>query len=353
MHNVLEWRYWLANGLITLLTILLSQQPLHVQSTPSTCLVDGSTRQRIGINVVREGHKQLTDYAVKSLGAGWYIDYQQTETPARMANMDYAQMIRPWQKSPILKQKLGTIVAANRGALWFVGNEPDNKHQDRQTPSEYAIFYHDAYDFLKEHDSASRVAIAAISTVTPLRLRYLNMVLQAYQAHYGKPLPVDVWTMHDYILPETEDWGAGIPPGLAQFAGEGRTYTMADHDNLTLFKVQVRTMRQWMAAHGYRDKPLIVSEFGILLAPVYGYNQERVRNFMWVSFDFLLRTTDPTLGYRADGNRLVQQFAWFSLNDYAYDAKTGRGLNGNLFDHDSGQITPLGRDFIAYTHCQK
>lgn len=344
---------WLLNGMTTLLILLWPAQSFYAPPTPVACRIDAAARQRIGINVAREGNKRITDYAADSLGAGWYVDYHQAESPAHPAKMVYAQMIRHWQKPTLTNQKLSAIVAANKGALWFVGNEPDNKHQDNQTPSAYAIFYHETYEFLKKQDPTSQVAIGAISIVTPLRLRYLDMVLQAHQALYGKPLPVDVWNIHDYILPETEEWGVGIPPGLAQFADEARAYTIADHANLTVFKVQIRTMRQWMAKHGYRDKPLIVSEFGILLPPAYGYGPERVRNFMWPSFDFLLSATDPALGRPADGNRLVQKFAWFSLNDYAYDPKTGSGLNGNLFDHDSGRITALGRAFIAYTHCQQ
>jgi hypothetical protein len=71
---------------------------------------------------------------------------------------------------------------------------------------------------------------------------------------------------------------------------------------------------------------------------------------MRATFDFMLNATDSQLGYPADGNRLVQEFAWFSLNYWEFDIKTYFGLNGNLFDHDSAQIMPLGRDFAAYTN---
>ncbi len=43
--------------------------------------------------------------------------------------------------------------------------------------------------------------------------------------------------------------------------------------------------------------------------------------------------------------------AWYSLNDYEYVydpvTETSRGFNGNLVDHDSGQITPVGWRFAA------
>jgi hypothetical protein len=351
MYKQQWWQKWMVNGLAALIILLLAQRGLSARPTSPACSANLSIRQRIGINVVREGNKRITDYAVAQLGAGWYLDYQWNKTPARPANMAYGQMIRPWRITHAWKEQIGAVIDVNRGALWLLGNEPDNIYQDKQTPAEYAVFYHDTYDFLKRRDPTSRVAIAGIATVTPLRLRYLDMVLRAYQARYGTALPVDVWNMHGYILPETDGWGAGIPPGLANFAREGRRYTLDDQDNLAIFQAQIWSMRRWMADRGYRDKPLLVSEFGILLAPIYGYSHARVRNFMWASFDYLLSATDPATGYPADNNRLVQQFAWFSLNDYAYDAVTGRGLNGNLFDHDSGRITQLGHDFTAYSHC--
>ncbi len=63
----------------------------------------------------------------------------------------------------------------------------------------------------------------------------------------------------------------------------------------------------------------------------------------------MLAATDPEIGYPRDDNRLVQSWGWYSLNDYQYDIDTGIGLNGNLFDHDSEQMTSVGKRFVAYT----
>ena len=96
-----------------------------------------------------------------------------------------------------------------------------------------------------------------------------------------------------------------------------------------------------MAQRGYRDKELIVSEYGILMYEDYGFDYPRVRDFMLGSFDVMLNTTDAELGLPADGNRLVQRWCWYSLADNDYPT-------GNLADVNSGELTPLGRDFKAY-----
>ncbi len=247
-----------------------------------------------------------------------------------------------WQ-SKTLTATVGPIVDANPGMRWIVGNEPDRHGQDGLTPAAYAQFYHDVYTFLKGRDPSSQVEAAGVVQATPLRLRYLTMVLDEYQARYGTPLPTDLWNLHGFILPENNIWGAAIPPGLEAFASEGEANrTIGDHGNLAIFKSQIFAFRQWMADHGYRDKPLSISEYGILLSPLHGYPYATVRNFMLNSFDFFLNTSESTLGYPADENRLVQNWSWFSLNSPPYDVNTGIGFNGNLFNPTTHAIEPLG-----------
>jgi hypothetical protein len=106
-------------------------------------------------------------------------------------------------------------------------------------------------------------------------------------------------------------------------------------------KEQVMMFRRWMAEHGLRDKPLIVTEFSVLMPPDYGFPLERVQSFMFAAFDFFGSATDDRFGYPADQNRLVQRWAWYSVADRIYST-------GNLFDPATGQITPLGRAFAEY-----
>jgi hypothetical protein len=196
------------------------------------------------------------------------------------------------------------------------------------------------YTTLKQADPASRVAIGGISEPSPLRLRYLDRVLQVYRERYGQDMPIDVWNVHNFILPEERgSWGADIPPGIE--ATRGLAYTIEDHDNLGYFKQQLIDFRRWMAQRGYRDKELIVSEYGILMYEDYGFDYSRVRDFMLGSFDVMLNTIDAESGLPADGNRLVQRWCWYSLTDGNYPT-------GNLANVATGELTPLGRDLKAY-----
>ncbi len=314
------------------------------------CPLYPSPHLRMGVNVAKEGNVTIDDYDAAQIQAGWYHDYNQQLTPSHPAGMIYHQMLRTSLNTQTLGQSIGPLVDANPGTIWVLGNEPDHQGQDNMTPAAYAVFYHDVYTFLKARDATSRVAVASIVQATPIRLRYLDMVLAAYEERYGQQLPTDIWTLHGFNLPERCGWGAGIPPGLEAFAAEGVPCLnpYSEHGNIETFKARLRAFRQWMSDHGYRDHPLILSEYGILLTPFHGFSYPIVRDYMAASFDFMLNTTDSAIGYPADSNRLVQQFAWFSLNYYAYSPTTGQGLNGNLFDHGSRTLLNLGKDYATY-----
>jgi hypothetical protein len=118
-----------------------------------------------------------------------------------------------------------------------------------------------------------------------------------------------------------------------------------DLDRMDLFAEQIVRFRQWMADHGQRDKPLIVSEYGILFNEELGYGYERMRDFMLATFDYFLNTTDPDIGCPADGNRLVQRWAWFVLDRNTFEWGT---FWGSLFDPETHQITALGEEFGNY-----
>jgi len=309
-----------------------------------------SPHERFGFCVAQGS---IGDYAVEQLHAGWYVNFTHGLAPLRPAGMEYAQTVRVkagWYNPATITTTLGPVVDANPGSLWLIGNEPDRRGgQDDRLPAEYAVIYHDLYTFLKGRDPSCRVAIGGVVQPTPLRLKYLDMVLDAYRSRYGEMIPVDVWNVHGFILREDWTWGAGIPPGVDDYQELGMLYEVQDNDSIEIFQRQIRAFRQWMADHGERDKPLIVSEYGVLMPPIYGFDAERVRRFMLATFDFFLTTTDDELGYPADGNRLIQRWAWYSLDDYVYDPHAGRGFNGNLFDPDTHAITPLGLAYGAYT----
>jgi hypothetical protein len=326
-----------------------------------------------GITVSLNGNARrvlLSDYDVAALHVAWYSDWGMAQDPARPGGVQYAQMVLVRASEyPTNTLELTDTVQANAGALWLIGNEPEAKYnQGNRTPVEYAQIYHDVYGLIKSADPSAWVAIGGVVEPTPLRLQWLEETLAAYEDLYGQLMPVDVWNIHAQILQEKAgDWGAEIPAGIEATTGELFHFSIQsgyyDNANPVLFRQLVTQFRQWMKDRGLQDKPLIISEYGVLLPSTYigygrGYGDEAfghqvLKTFMRETFEFLVTAKDPELGYPADDYRLVQQWLWYSLNDrpFGYDPDTGRqyGFNGALFDHtDPTRMTQFGETFRDY-----
>jgi hypothetical protein len=321
---------------------------------------------RLGIN------GGLSNYPILPLRLGWYVDYTATAPPPH--GMSYFPVIRLEQtgtgysysmkpgRRETTEQELRNAVASMPGEYWMIGNEPDRiRFQDDVEPHIYARAYHDLYTIIKEVDPTAKVVAGTIVQPTPLRLQYLDMVLDSYSATYQESMPVDAWSFHNFILNEInctyyQDkltpkeleavcWGADIPPGVD--ATDGLRIDVQDNDNIELFKEQVIRFRQWMNDRGYRNTPAFLTEFGVLMPQgpfTPDFTVERVNAFMDASFDFLLTATDPNIGYPSDNNRLVQRFAWYSTDDNV-------NHNGHLFDRNlpfAYSRNAMGDNFAAY-----
>ncbi len=242
---------------------------------------------------------------------------------------------------PANRWLIAQTLAAHPGSFWLIGNEPDVIWQDNATAAEYAEAYHDIYTYIRARDPAARIGAGGIALPTPLRLAYLDDVLRIYQERYGEPLPADLWSVHLFILREEKDsWGIDIPPGME--ATTGQLYEIADHGDVELVKMYVTAFRDWMAANGYGDRPLAVTEFGILLPQDYGFPPTLVQNYLTETFTYFLTATGEN-GLAADGGRLVQYAFWYSLYD------EGAYPTGNLYDVPQGALTPLGQALIRFT----
>jgi hypothetical protein len=276
----------------------------------------------------------LATYNYTPTRLGWYIDWGVYSSPP--ASMDYYRTIRTKQDknggiylstyhiTPSLDfspNGLGLVVQTHLGQVWMIGNEPDRPYsQDDVIPDMYAQIYHEAYWFIKGIDPTARVAIGAVVQPTPLRLQYLDMVLQAYRAKYGTILPVDVWNTHSYIIPENRlGPGADIPPGIT--ATKGMQYTLADHLDINIYAGQIRALRTWMKDRGYQNVPLISTEYGALYPKWYLDNQFtpttqiNINNFIAAAINHMNTQKDLSIGYPADDYRLIQQIALYSLDD--------------------------------------
>jgi len=360
-------------------------------SLPSSGAADPAPNCRYGATALSAAQRNW----LAPLGAGWYLDFT-TRLAQPVPGVEYAQVLNVRQQKkgctylngyfvdpPLTNSDLGALVAAQPGALWIVGNEPDrgpnpenclDTVQGDTYPEIYAQAYHDIYYFIKTRDVTARVGIAGLVEVTPGRLQYLDKVWQAYQQRYQATIPVDVWNMHLYILPEVQP--DGTPNGIANVAlgtdpalairesdnnpsrcADPGVYCWAEHDDLSIFAQQVVAMRTWMQQHGERDKPLILSEYSQLypftdyddpvnptqcfLQDEYGkcFTQARVTNFFNRTSDYLETATSAELGYPLDDNRLVQQWMWFSVNNSTV------GYVSNLVKNNLATLTQIGEAF--------
>ncbi|RLT40453.1 MAG: hypothetical protein DWI57_08450 [Chloroflexi bacterium] len=345
---------------------------------------------RIGYGVL--SNVDLTDPAIRSLGAGVYNNWRTNSAPVTPDGIHFVQTVRvhqlltcplnsenawnrdacpyaephSYQVKPSLTD-IAAVARASPAALWLVGNEMDRRDwhlggQDEMLPALYATAYHDIYTAIKAADPTAQVAIGGIIQATPLRLAWLDGVWESYAQQYGAEMPVDVWNVHNFVLREVfQSYGADIPPGFAADDARAVVYDSDwTHINLAIFDAQIRAFRAWMAARGQQEKPLIVSEYGVLYRHCalwrwtgtefvcdQNFNDEQtVVAFMLATFDYFLSARDCTLGYVADGCRLVQQWFWFSL-DHPAD---GFNRHARLYDSASGALTPAGiafRDWVA------
>lgn len=295
-------------------------------------------RPRWGVSMT-EGAAAL--YDLSPLHIGWYMDWLAWPAALQPGGSEYVPMVRV--KGGVLDPDAPSIAGMARarpGMLWLIGNEPDVKWQDNVDAATYARLYQEAYAAIKRADPTAQVSIGSISEPTPLRLRYLDAMLASYKEQFAVPAPVEVWNIHNYMLREERgSWGVDVPPGMTD--QRGQLYQIDDSANLTLFKQQIVDFRRWMADHDYRDRPLLITEFGIPMPVDYGFPAERVIAFWTGAFDYFRTAGDPVLGLPADQNRLVQAWCWFSLADTDY-------VTGNIFDPQTRAITPLGQAWAAY-----
>ena len=315
---------------------------------------------RFGVGVPAIDATAVSLSALGRLNAGWYLDWTARAAPSRPGGVTFAQLInlRDDGTSALSDASLAATVEANPGTLWLVGNEPDSPLQNNVTPEQYARAYHDLYRQIKAADPTAIVSAGGIVQPTPLRLKYLDLILQEYARLYGTQMPVDVWNIHIYILREEKTgWGAFYPPGVADEDGDALAipYEIEDHIDIAIFRDMVVQFRQWMATNGYRECPLILTEFGVILPWDYfapdlddeeakreaGY--ARVLAFMDASVDYLLTSTDPAIGCPYDSNRLVQRWAWFALVG---------SWGGWLYEPDTGEMSVFGQRYAELAATQ-
>jgi len=343
-----------------------------------------------------KARRPILEYAqsdVSGLRLGWYVDWTATSDAPEPYGIEYVPMVRvkQWKKdqeenmttycvgcpywdppaytfSPVQSQ-IEAMAAARPGMLWVIGNEIERidwpgGRQDEITPELYAVAYHDIYNIIKTADPTAQVAIGGVIQATPLRLVYLTTVWDTYLSTYSTNMPVDVWNVHAFVLQEERgSWGADIPAGSSATSGE--PYGILDNKDFSIAAGHVVAMRTWLKDRGQQDKPLIITEYGVNMPDwfedpenpgTFPFVPQEVRDsFMYPSFDYFLNHTDANLGYPSDGNRLVQRWNWWSLDDDSgyYDGDDYlQYFNGNLLysglgDNPQG-LSQLGNYWMQY-----
>jgi uncharacterized repeat protein (TIGR01451 family) len=324
---------------------------------------------RLGVG---DSKSNAVGYNVGQLNMGLYLDWSTKSAPPAglPANVKYIQVVRVhqnkvggWNSAYVnpptytVKPTLTTLISrvqANPGSLWLIGNEIDRRDwsgggQDEMTPELYATAFHDLRNVIKTADPTAKIAIGSVIEATPLRLKYLDRVWDSYYNQYGYTMgqDIDVWNIHGFILREVKNsWGADIPVGLNDtsgfLSGASTSAVLAAHHNVAYLQQFTEALRAWMAAHGERNKPLINSEYGVLYKQLGGgqITPQQVSAYLTASFDYMLTATNPTTGYPADENRLVQGWVWYSLND--------ENWNGNLFSPTTNALTSVGTTWKNY-----
>lgn len=240
------------------------------------------------------------------LGSVWYGDY------------DYrGAILEPHRRLFMVESRtdLNPVFAAaqiHRGEWWQFGNEPNDPNQDNISPAEYARRYRDFYFGLKRVDPSARVIAAGIADAD---WSWAEAFRENYRAAFGRNPFVDGWSVHNYLLD-----------------------SCAEATDTEKFKARIVAFREWMMRRGEADKPLWVTEYGVL----YGNGCCECPSIApEVVADFMDRTTRWL-----SESRTAQAWAWFAV-------RTGGRFNGDLFDergltkfglayHELEQILPCG-----------
>ena len=336
-------------GTLVLVPVAQGDEPLY------------TTTERFGVGFSTNVAYSISDYDLSGLRIGWYSDWRFMVNPDRPDGIEYVQLIYVLEGNLVGDTNgMAATASANPGALWLIGNEPENLWQGKCTPAQYAAAYNQAYTLLKAADPTARIAVGGVTMPTPLRLKWLEQVLDSYDTQFGVDMRshIDVWSIHVQITPERRgSWGAEIPVGLPDSEGETFGMTVGHYTanaDVSILKQLIYDFCEWMVDQGERDKELIISEYGVLFPSDYldagdpDNGDQMVIDFMTGSFDFFLSTKDTDLGLDTDEGRLVQRWLWYSLNERPFPAPGG--FNGSLFEWDDPtQLTIFGeawRDYI-------
>jgi hypothetical protein len=235
--------------------------------------------------------------ALDQLGPVWYYTYS-IEGPVD-ARHHRVMVVLPHTD----EARLAAAMRSRPGSWWMIGNEPNDPYQDNLSPAAYAAFYHRVLRVAQRADPTARLMPAGIANAD---WRWAEAFREAYREAYGRYPRVDAWNVHGYIL----------EPDLDQLDQE-------------LFRERLVAFRDWMVRAGEGHRPLVLSEFGVLMG------RER-HDTRYAPPEAILAYIQETVAWLAETDH-VQAWAWFANH-------TADQFNGDLYDGNE-QLTPYGEAY--------
>ncbi|MGI8552113.1 MAG: glycosyl hydrolase [Dehalococcoidia bacterium] len=213
-----------------------------------------------------------------TLGTRWFINCGASKL-SPPAGTIWVPCVR-LDSSTIDARALRDRVETNHGAYWLMGNEPNVSGAAQALSGEvYARALHDAAAIIKTADPTARMVGPNILNFDFTCVAcpgyesghaWMDRFLSAYQAAYGDPPPLDIWSIHTYPL---------------DFAHLPQT-------NAGLVEEQLRAFRSYLdLIPAFAGSPIWDTEFGT----IWGYDG---------------------LEWRDEGNGVVRAY---SVGDYRSD----------------------------------
>jgi hypothetical protein len=246
------------------------------------------------------GDAPLTAEQLDALGPVWYMDWGWSSPT--LAGHERLYVI--WcDEVKSDDSRILTAMQASGASWWALGNEPNDPNQDYCPPEEYAELYH-IYEGWAAKAPRCGILPAGIADAD---WQWAQAFRQAYRQKYGRYPRTDGWNIHNYIL----------QPGL-------------DPYDVAEFGRRILAFRRWMESIGDADKPLFLTEFGVL----YGSGccerpldpPEKLDRFMHDAVQWLQESG------------MVSGWAWFATYTKVY--------NGSLMTA-AGELTPLGQAYAG------
>jgi len=248
------------------------------------------------------GDAPVSAAQLDALGPVWYMDWT-WRTPAIGGHQRLYVIGCAEVKGD--RGRLPAAMRASGAAWWSLGNEPNDPNQDNVTAEEYAELYH-IFEGWADQAPQCRILPAGIANAD---WQWTEAFREAYRERYSRYPQVDGWNIHNYILE------AGM-----------------DSYDVSEFSRRILAFGRWMESIGDGDKPLFLTEFGVLYGngccdrPVDA--PEKLEAFMRDAIEWLQES------------KAVTAWAWFATYTRLY--------NGSLMTED-GQLNTLGemyRDLV-------